>query len=308
MTRCLNPKLLTFWKLWHTLLKKSPSTNRAADTSLQLTSSAASVPLSSQHAMPMPILQNTLPLATEKQVCRHRHGLRGTLSGHPAETWHITRPSPPWSLQGEGEEMLQVKVGAWRDGVAVVAWRRTPGPCRLALGERAALGADPARPAMSFHVPSHGDTHCVGTCSFPRESQRCAVSGEARCHVFLQLVGAFPLILMGFGSGPEFSAVPAKWPPQEASPLVLDQGGLSDTLLTMRLLPLFAAELTPSGERCPSGVPIQGGPLPTSSFFFPRKAQVQSWEVWIQCSTLHASTYSCHWEPLCMHTHRLWGT
>lgn len=72
--------------------------------------------------------------------------------------------------------------------------------------------------------------------------------------MFLQLVGAFPLILMGFGSGPEFSAVPAKWPPQAASPLVLDQGGLSDTLLTRRLLPLFEAELTPSGEGCRSGV------------------------------------------------------
>lgn len=83
-------------------------------------------------------------------------------------------------------------------------------------------GDEPARPGMGFHVPSCRDTRCIGACSFPGESWRCAVSGGARCHVSLQLVGAVPLILMGFGSGPEFSAVLAKRPPQAGSPLVLD--------------------------------------------------------------------------------------
>lgn len=57
-------------------------------------------------------------------------------------------------------------------------------------------------------------------------------AGGARCHVPPQLVGAFPLILMGIGSGPEFSAVLDKWPPQASSPLFLDRGGFLDTLLT----------------------------------------------------------------------------
>lgn len=76
-------------------------------------------------------------------------------------------------------------------------------------------------PGMSLGVGQTCALHCVSACCSPG---MCCVRRGTLPRV-PELVGAFPIILMGVGSGPEFSAVPAKRPPHTSSPLFSDQGG-----------------------------------------------------------------------------------
>lgn len=108
---------------------------------------------------------------------------------------------------------------------------------QVGTGPGGALSSKKGHPCPRGRAPREGhrwleQPRAFSLCGCMLLPWGCAARGGARCHVPPQLVGAFPFILMGIGSGPEFSAVLDKWPPQASSPLFLDRGGLLNTLLT----------------------------------------------------------------------------
>lgn len=83
-----------------------------------------------------------------------------------------------------------------------------------------AQGTNVPKPATGFHI-HHPEGHAVHqSMQLPWGEMCCVRRGTVPC--VPEVCWNLSINLMGFGLGPEFSAVPAKWTPQAGSPLVLE--------------------------------------------------------------------------------------